>query len=81
MQLDMKIYRRFLSLLVGVALLIIAFSNMLISYSNPGTISDQEIIQRAKSLGLVEMKDVYKDTTESNQLPNANNKNQDKGTK
>lgn len=70
----MKIYMRFLSLLVGVALLIIGFSNILISYSNPRAISDQEIIQRAKSLGLVEMKDVYKDTTENNQLPKTKEK-------
>lgn len=70
----MKIYKRFLSLLVGVALLIIGFSNILISYSSPRAISDQEIIQRAKGLGLVEMKDVYKDTTNNNQLPKTKDK-------
>lgn len=64
MELDLKIYKRFLTLLLGISLFILGFTNLVVGFTNPRTLSDQEIIQRAKALGLVEMKDVYKDSLE-----------------
>lgn len=74
MELDRKIYKRFLSLLLGIGLMIIGFTNVMIDFTKPRTLSDQEIIERAKALGLVEMKDVYKDSTEKKDSPPAENK-------
>jgi hypothetical protein len=39
----------------------------MVDFTSPRTLSDQEIIQRAKGLGLVEMKDVYKDSVEKDE--------------
>lgn len=74
MELDRKIYKRFLSLLLGIGLMIIGFTNVMIDFTKPRTLSDQEIIKRAKGLGLVEMKDVYKNSTENKESPPAENK-------
>lgn len=64
MELDLKIYKRFLTLLLGVCLFILGLTNLVVGFTSPRNLSDQEIIQRAKALGLVEMKDVYRDTME-----------------
>lgn len=64
MQLDKKIYKRFLTLLLGVAMAIFGFTNIMIDLTSPSTMTDQEIINRAKDLGLIELKDVYKTETE-----------------
>lgn len=62
MELDIKIYKRVLTLLLGISLFLFGFTNLLVGFTSPRALSDQEIIQRAKALGLVEMKDVYKDS-------------------
>lgn len=74
MELDKKIYKRFLSLLLGIGLFLVGFTNVVVGFTNPRTLSDQEIIQKAKALGLVEMKDVYKDSLENKENAPAENK-------
>ncbi len=67
MELDIKIYKRVLTLLLGISLFLFGFTNLLVGFTSPRALSDQEIIQRAKALGLVEMKDVYKDSLDKDE--------------
>lgn len=69
MELDIKIYKRLLTLLLGIGLFLVGFTNIMIDFTSPRTLSDSEIIERAKGLGLVEMKDVYKESEEKDQAP------------
>lgn len=59
MQLSKQIYKRFLTLLLGLSLFIFGGTQILIDLTSPNQLSDQEIINRAKALGLQEMKDIY----------------------
>lgn len=63
MQLSKQIYKRFLTLVLGLALAIFGGTQILIDLTSPNHMSDQEIINRAKELGLQEMKDVYQKET------------------
>lgn len=64
MQLSKQIYKRFLTLILGLALAIFGGTQILIDLISPNHMSDQEIINRAKELGLQEMKDVYQKETQ-----------------
>lgn len=72
LEIDKRIYKHFIQLLLGVALFLFGFTNLLTSFTAPRTISDQEVINRAKGLGLVEMKDVYKKSLEEEKAPTTN---------
>lgn len=74
MELDKRIYKHVLRLLLGIGLFLFGFTNLVIGFTNPRTISDQEIINRAKDLGLVEMKDVYKKSLEEEKPADSNKK-------
>lgn len=76
MEIDKRIYKHLIKLLVGVGLFLFGFTNLLTSFTAPRTISDQEIINRAKALGLVEMKDVYKKSLEEEQKGTDSNADQ-----
>lgn len=65
MQLSKQIYKRFLTLILGLALAIFGGTQILIDLTSPNHMSDQEIINRAKELGLQEMKDVYQKETQT----------------
>lgn len=65
MQLSKQIYKRFLTLLLGLALFILGGTQILIDLTSPNQMSDQEIINRAKELGLKEMKDIYQTETKT----------------
>ncbi len=65
MQLSKQIYKRLLTLLLGLGLTIFGGTQIMIDLTSPNHISDQEIISRAKAMGLQEMKDVYKEKTEN----------------
>lgn len=69
MELDIKIYKRFLTLLLGIGLFLVGFTNLMVDFTSPRTLSDSEIIERAKGLGLVEMKDVYKELDQKESAP------------
>lgn len=60
MEIDKRIYNRFVVLLLGVAMFLFGFNSLVTSFFSPRHMSDQEIINKAKQLGLVEMKDVLK---------------------
>ena len=69
MELDIKIYKRLLTLLLGIGLFLVGFTNLMVDFTSPRTLSDSEIIERAKGLGLVEMKDVYKELDQKDTAP------------
>lgn len=60
-EIDKQIYKRFLSLLLGICLFLLGLTNLVVGFISPRHLSDQEIITKAKALGLVEMKDVLKE--------------------
>lgn len=60
MTLDKRIYKHFLTLLLGVGIFIFGLSSFVAINLSPRQMSDQEIINKAKALGLVEMKDLLK---------------------
>lgn len=57
---DKRIYKHFLTLLLGVGIFIFGLSSFVVINLSPRQMSDQEIINKAKALGLVEMKDLLK---------------------
>lgn len=67
MEMDKRIYKHFLTLLLGVSLFIFGLSSFVVVNLSPRQMSDQEIINKAKALGLVEMKDVLKAEEEKDQ--------------
>lgn len=60
MTIDKRIYKHFLTLLLGVGIFIFGLSSFVTVNLSPRQMSDQEIINKAKALGLVEMKDLLK---------------------
>lgn len=60
MAIDKRIFKHFLTLLLGVAIFILGLSSFITVNLSPRQMSDQEIINKAKALGLLEMKDVLK---------------------
>lgn len=65
MQLSKQIYKRFLTLILGLGLALFGGTQILIDLTSPNQLSDQEIINRAKELGLQEMKDIYQEKTKN----------------
>lgn len=63
MQLSKQIYKRFLTLILGLGLALFGGTQILIDLTSPNQLSDQEIINRAKELGLQEMKTIYQEKT------------------
>lgn len=61
MTIDKRIFNRFLVLLLGITLVTIGITQIMIDLRGNLPISDNQIIERAKALGMVEMKDVYKE--------------------
>lgn len=60
---EKKIFALFIWLILGIALIFYGIFSYVIDMKQFGThISDEEVIQRAKNLGMVEIKETLKET-------------------
>lgn len=68
MEIDKKLLNRIIVLLMGIALITLGTTQILIDLRGNLPISDEQVIERAKALGMVEMKDVYNEDMKDGKL-------------
>lgn len=68
MEIDIKLYRRILVLLLGIALITFGGTQIIVDLKGNLPMSDEAVIARAKALGMVEMKDVYNEDMKDGKL-------------